>query len=305
MSDYMVRASAADDTVRAFAVTARDTVEKAKEAHNTSPIATAALGRTLSAAAMMGWMMKEPDAEMTLQLIGDGPLQGVTVTADAEGHVKGLVNVTDVVLPARGGKLDVGGGIGKGILRVIRDLHMKEPYVGVVPIQTGEIAEDLTYYFAVSEQTPSSVGLGVLMTPDNEVDCAGGFILQLMPEAEDAVISRIEENIQTLPSVTDMLKAGKTPEGILETVLAGIPLEILERHPVEFRCDCSRKRIESALSSLSKTDLTDMIEEKKPVEVRCHFCGKKYVFTPEDLSALLAGRSDAEKKTAAESEENL
>ena len=216
MSDYIVRATAADDAIRAFAITSRDMVEEGKNRHNTSPVVTAALGRMLSAGAMMGVMMKGEDDMLTLQIQGNGPMKGITVTADSKGNVKGFPNVADVMLPPnKDGKLDVGGAIDLGIMRVIKDMGLKEPYVGTVPLQTGEIAEDLTYYFATSEQVPSSVGLGVLMNKDNTVAQAGGFIIQLMPFTSDEIIEKLEENIKNLPSVTTMLSDGKTPEQIL------------------------------------------------------------------------------------------
>ena len=237
MKDYMVRATAANAQIRAFACTTRETVETARASHNTSPVVTAALGRLLSAGAMMGSMLKGDDELITLQIKGDGPIGGLTVTADMNGHVKGYANVPDVILPANAqGKLDVGGAVGAGALSVIRDMGLKDPYVGQTELQTGEIAEDLTYYFAVSEQVPSVVGLGVLMNRDNTVRQAGGFIVQLMPFAEEEMISKLEENIKNLSSVTTMLDAGKTPEGMLEVLLSGMDLEITDTLPVEFAC---------------------------------------------------------------------
>jgi len=287
MSDYMIRGEAGEGGIRFFAATTREAVEQGRTSHNTSPIATAALGRMLTASAMMGWMMKGEDNVLTLQMIGDGEMKGVTVTADVAGHVKGLVNNPSVVLPAKNGKLDVGGAISPGILRVIKDLGLGEPYVGVVPLQTGEIAEDLTYYFATSEQTPSSVGLGVLMNKENTVDVAGGFIVQLMPDAKDEVIDVLEENIKSISSVTDMLKEGLTPEGIAEKVLAGLNPQVMEKLEVSYTCDCSRERIEESLMALGKADMEELLSDEKPIEVRCHFCNKTYEFTNEDLRALM------------------
>ncbi len=287
MSDYIVRASAADAQIRAFACTAREVAETARRAHNTSPVVTAALGRLLSAGAMMGVMLKGEQDILTLQISGDGPAGGLTVTADSHGNVKGYANVPDVILPANAvGKLDVAGAIGKGSLRVIKDMGLKEPYVGQTLLQTGEIAEDLTYYFAASEQVPSSVGLGVLMERDNTVKQAGGFIVQLMPFAEEGVISRLEENLSCITSVTALLEAGNTPEQILGQLLAGLNMEITDTIPTAFVCSCSKERVEKALISIGKEELKDMIEEGKEIEVNCHFCNRNYCFSVEELKRL-------------------
>ena len=287
MSDYIVRASAADAQIRAFACTAREVAETARRAHNTSPVVTAALGRLLSAGAMMGVMLKGEQDILTLQISGDGPAGGLTVTADSHGNVKGYANVPDVILPANAvGKLDVAGAIGKGSLRVIKDMGLKEPYVGQTLLQTGEIAEDLTYYFAASEQVPSSVGLGVLMERDNTVKQAGGFIVQLMPFAEEGVIDRLEENLRKITSVTALLEAGNTPEQILGQLLAGLNMEITDTIPTAFVCSCSKARVEKALISIGKEELKDMIEEGKEIEVNCHFCNRNYCFSVEELKQL-------------------
>ena len=286
MSDYIVRATAANDAIRAFAITSRDLVEEARGRHNTSPIVTAALGRMLSAGSMMGVMLKGEDDLVTLQIQGSGPLKGITVTANHKGEVKGFPNVAVVDLPPKIGKLDVGGAIDLGIMRVIKDMGLKEPYVGTVELQTGEIAEDLTYYYAVSEQIPSSVGLGVLMNKDNTVNCAGGFIIQLMPFTAEEVIEKLEENLKTLPSVTDMLSSRKTPEQMLETVLAGLDIDFKETYPACYKCDCSRDRVVKSLASLGKEDMDDIISDGKPVEVRCQFCNEAYEFTIEELKAF-------------------
>ena len=286
MADYLVRATAADAQIRAFACTTRDTVEAARAAHNTSPVITAALGRLLSAGVMMGSMLKGNDL-LTLQVKGDGPVKGITVTADSMGHVKGYPIVPDVILPANSiGKLDVSGAVGAGTLTVIKDMGLKEPYSGQVALQTGEIAEDLTYYFAVSEQVPSCVGLGVLMEKNNTVRQAGGFIVQLMPFATEEVISRLEENIKGLPSVTTMLDQGKTPEEILGTVLDGLDLQVTDQGLAAFQCDCSKERVERALISIGKAELQSMIDDGKEVEVSCQFCGKQYSFQSEELISL-------------------
>ena len=287
MSDYLVRAAAADAQVRAFAVTARDTVETARKAHDTSPVMTAALGRLLCAGAMMGSMMKGDADILTLQIRGDGPAGGLTVTADSKGRVKGYAVHPQVILPANSqGKLDVGGAIGAGTLQVIRDLGLKEPYVGQTDLQTGEIAEDLTWYFAASEQVPSSVGLGVLMEKNNTVKQAGGFIVQLMPFAEEKVIEKLEANLSRIHSVTKLLEDGNSPEQILGILLEGMDMEILSTMPVEFSCNCSRERVAKALYSIGKKEMDEMIADGEPIEVKCHFCNKAYPFSVEDLKQI-------------------
>ncbi len=257
--DYIVRATAANSQIRAFAISSRELVEQARQYHNTSPVMTAALGRLLSGAAMMGIMMKGEDDLLTVQVKGEGPAKGITVTADSQGNVKGYPQVPDVMLPPNAkGKLDVGGAVGRGILSVIKDIGLKEPYVGQTILVSGEIAEDLTYYFAASEQIPSVVALGVLMNRDNTVRQAGGFVVQLMPFTLEEVISRLEEKLTKITSVTELLEAGKTPEEILESVLGEFGLEITDRMPVSFRCDCSRERVEKVLLSLGEKDLQEM-----------------------------------------------
>lgn len=288
MKDYIVRATAAGAQIRAFAATTRNLVEHARAAHGTSPVATAALGRLLSAGAMMGTMLKGEKDLVTLQIKGDGPIHGITVTADFFARVKGYADYPGVMLPPNAiGKLDVGGTVGNGMLTVIRDLGLKEPYVGQTILQTGEIAEDLTYYFAASEQIPSTVGLGVLMEKDNTVKQAGGFIIQLMPFAEDEVIEKLEENLKKMPSVTSILDEGKTPEELLAVVLDGIELEITDTIPTEFYCNCDKKRIEKAIISIGEKDIKEMIEEGKEIEVKCHFCNSAYHFSVEELKELL------------------
>lgn len=287
MSDYLVRAAAADAQVRAFAVTARDTVETARAAHDTSPVMTAALGRLLCAGAMMGSMMKGDADILTLQIRGDGPAGGLTVTADSKGRVKGYAVHPQVILPANSqGKLDVGGAIGAGTLQVIRDLGLKEPYVGQTDLQTGEIAEDLTWYFAASEQVPSSVGLGVLMEKNNTVKQAGGFIVQLMPFAEETVIEKLEANLSRIHSVTKLLEDGNSPEQILGILLEGMDMELLSTMPVEFSCNCSRERVAKALYSIGKKEMDEMIADGEPIEVKCHFCNRAYQFSVEDLKQI-------------------
>lgn len=287
MSDYIVRATAANAQIRAFACTTKNMVEKARQAHNTSPVVTAALGRLMSAGAMMGSMMKGEDDLLTLQIKSGGPVQGLTVTADFKGNVKGYANVPDVIIPANSkGKLDVAGAVGPGFLTVIKDMGLKEPYSGQTMLQTCEIAEDLTYYFATSEQIPSSVGLGVLMEKDNTVKCAGGFIIQLMPFTEDEVIDRLEENLKKVTSVTSLLAEGMTPEELLGVVLDGFDLEVTDTLDTQFYCNCSRQRVEKALISIGKKEIQEMIDDGEPIEMKCHFCNTNYVFTVDELKEL-------------------
>ena len=287
MKDYIVRATAGDGQIRAFAATTGNLVEEARKRHDTSPVATAALGRLLTAGAMMGGMMKNETDVLTLQIKGDGPLGGITVTADAKGDVKGYVDHPEAMMPPKNGKLDVGGAVGIGLLNVIKDMGLKEPYSGQTILQTGEIAEDLTYYFATSEQVPSSVGLGVLMNGDNTVRVAGGFIVQVMPFIEDEVLNKLEENIKKIRSVTAMLDDGHTPEQMLEQVLEGLDLEITDTMPTQFYCNCSKKRIEKAIVSIGKKEIQEMIDEGKEIEVKCHFCNTAYHYSVDELKELL------------------
>jgi len=287
MKDYIIRAIAAEDQVRVFAATTRELVEMARRHHNTSPVATAALGRLLTAGAMMGAMMKNDKDVLTLQVKGDGPIGGLTVTADSHANVKGYVENPDVIIPAKNGKLDVGGALGIGILNVIKDMGLKEPYVGQTILVSGEIAEDLTYYFANSEQIPSSVGLGVLMEKDNTVKCAGGFIIQVMPFAKEETISKLEENLKNVTSVTGMLDKGYTPEQILEELLGNVGFEITDKIPAQFYCNCSKERVEQAVASIGRKDLVELIDEGKDIEVKCHFCNTAYNYTVEDLKNIL------------------
>lgn len=287
MEDYIVRATAADAQIRAFAAVTTNLVEEARTHHETSPVATAALGRLLTGGVMMGSMMKNASDILTLQIKCSGPIGGLTVTSDAQGHVKGYVNHPEVMLPPKNGKLDVGGALGSGFLNVIKDMGLKEPYSGQTELKTGEIAEDLTYYFAASEQVPSSVGLGVLMNLDNTVRCAGGFIVQVMPFVDEMVLRRLEENIGELQSVTTMLDGGHTPEEMLSHVLEGMDVEITDTLPALFECNCSKERVEKALISIGKNDIQEMIEDGETIEVKCHFCNTAYKFTVEELKEIL------------------
>ena len=287
--DKIIRATAADAQIRAFAAITRDTVEEARVRHNLSPVASAAVGRLLTAGAIMGAMLKGDDDILTLSLIGDGPIGKVVVTADSHGVVKGYADHPDVMLPPNSiGKLDVGGAVGRGYLQVIKDMGLKEPYAGQVELQTGEIAEDLTYYFVTSEQVPSSVGLGVLMNKeDGTVKQAGGFIIQLMPFASDEVLEKLEKNLLNLSSVTKMLDDGNSPEQMLELILEGFDIEFNGEQPVEFKCNCSKERVEKALISVGKDEIKSMIADGQSISVNCHFCNTNYEFTIDELKKLI------------------
>ncbi len=288
MKDYIVRAMAADGKIRAFAATTRELTEYARSIHNTSPVATAALGRLLTAGSMMGVMMKGDKDLLTLQIRGDGPIEGIIVTADNKANVKGYVFNSNVIIHANDkGKLDVRQAIGAGILNVIRDVGLKEPYVGQTVLVSGEIAEDITYYYATSEQTPSSVGLGVLMNKDNTVKQSGGFIIQLMPNITDEVIDKLEKRIGEISSVTEMLEKGMSPEDILEYILGDMDLEITDKIPTQFYCNCTKERVEKAIISIGRKDIQEMIDEDKPIEVNCHFCNTAYNFSVDELRKMV------------------
>ncbi len=288
MEDYILRATAADGRIRAFAATSRNTVQKAREIHNTSPVVSAALGRLLTAAAIMGAMLKSPKDLITIQITGDGPISGIIATSDSSSNVKGYAVNPDIEMPLRAdGKLNVGGAIGSGNLRIIKDIGLKEPYSGSIGLVSGEIAEDLTYYFAKSEQVPSSVGLGVLVDTDTSIKQAGGFIIQLMPDVDDETVDRLEKKLLTIPYITDMLNSGFTPEMMLNEILGDFGVEILDKLPMDYRCSCSKERVGQALISLGKKELSKIIEEDKKAEVTCHFCNKVYNFTEDELKQLL------------------
>lgn len=288
MKDYVVRATAANGEVRAFACTGKNLVEEARRYHDSTPVVTAALGRLLVAGAMMGVMMKGEEDKLTLQVKGDGPIGGLVVTTDSKSNVKGYAFYNDVDLPLKSaGKLDVGSAVGKGELTVIRDMGLKEPYVGRTNLLTGEIAEDLTYYFASSEQTPSVVALGVLVDKDRTVKQAGGFIIQLMPDAKEETIAAIEKKIPMVTSVTEMLEEEITPEEMLTFILEELSPKINDKTEAKFLCDCSKERVEAALVSIGEKELNELYEEGKPVELCCQFCEKKYEFSREDLGRIL------------------
>lgn len=287
-TDYIVRATAANSQIRAFAIQSRNLVEEARKTHNTSPVATAALGRLLSGAAMMGAMMKGEKDLLTIQMKGDGPINGITVTADSHANVKGYVGNPNVIIPPNyAGKLDVGAAIGYGMMSVSKDLGLKEPYHTQIPLTTSEVAEDLTYYFAQSEQVPSAVALGVLMSKDNTVKQAGGFIIQLMPFADERIISRLEKKIEALHSVTSLLEEGYTPEMLLDKVLGEFGIELSDTVPTQFICNCSKEKVTKALLSIGKKDIQEMIADGKPVEVNCHFCNRNYEFSLTELQELI------------------
>ena len=285
--DEIVRAVTKDGLVKISVVSGRDFVEKARELHDLSPVATAALGRTLCAASILGDLLKEDGASVTLRLNGGGPLGSVVAVADSAGNVRGYVDNPLVDLPLNAkGKLDVGGAIGtNGTLTVSRDLGLKEPYIGSTALVSGEVAEDLTYYLAESDQIGAACGLGVLVDTDRSVLCAGGFIVQLLPGAPDAVIDAIEENIRAMGQVTDVLRAG-TADELLARVLKGAETDVLSHTAVEYRCTCSRERVAAAVASISKADLDEMAAAGEDAEVRCHFCDKVYTFTPAEIKAM-------------------
>lgn len=287
-SDYIVRATAANHQIRAFAISSTNTIEEARQRHNTSPIATVALGRLMSAGAMMGTMMKGDDDIITIQIKGDGPIGGLTVTADAKANVKGYVNNPEVMLPLNSaGQLDVEKALGIGVLSVIKDIGLREPYVGDTILVTSDVTQDITYYFATSEQVPTSVGLSVIMSKDNTVKSAGGFIIQLLPDASEEIISALEKKIKEVKNVTTMLEHGYTPEQMLEELLGEFGLDILDKIPTQFYCNCSKERMSRALISIGRKELSSLIEEGRTIEVNCHFCGSHYNFDVEELKDLL------------------
>lgn len=288
MKDYIIRATAANGAIRVFVATTKNTVEIARQRHNLSPVASAALGRMMTAASIMGSMLKGENDLVTLQIRSLGPLKGIVVTADNKVNVKGYVFNPFVEVPNKyPGKLDVGAAVGEGYMSVIKDIGLKEPYSGRIKLVSGEIAEDLTYYFAKSEQTPSSVGLGVLVDTDLTIKAAGGFIIQLMPDAPDEVIDNLEKKLASIPYVTDMLDMGYTPEDILKVIIGDFEFEILENIPVKFYCNCDRSRVEKALISIGKDEIEKIIKEDKKALLHCHFCNKEYNFNEEELKTLL------------------
>ncbi|MGL4606605.1 MAG: Hsp33 family molecular chaperone HslO [Eubacteriaceae bacterium] len=286
MSDYLIKALAGNGQIRIFATTTKSMVETARTAHNTSPVVTKALGRLLTAGALMGSMMKNNDEILTLKITGSGPISGLLVTVDSKGNVKGYPYVHDL-----GDTIDapvtVASAVGEGNLTIIKDFGLKEPYVGYSPLVSGEIAEDLTYYYAQSEQTPSSVSLGVLLEPDGTVKQAGGFIIQLLPNTEEHIIAALESALIEMPSMTKLLAEGKTIEEILKLIFVNLDLVITKSEIPRFFCNCTRDKVTKALIAIGIEDLKEMINAEEIIEMNCDFCNTKYPFTPKELSKIL------------------
>ena len=288
MNDMIIRGMAAENQVRFFAAYTKEVVETARTIHNTTPVATAALGRLLTAGSIMGSMCKNDTDILTLQIQCSGPIKGLTVTANAKAEVKGYVNNPNVDLPLSAkGKLDVGKALDLGVLSVIKDIGMKEPYVGQTNLVTGEIAEDLTYYFATSEQIPTSVALGVLVDRDLSVRHAGGFIIQLMPFATEELIADLENRLKDFSSITSLMDQGMTPEDMMHKLFDGYDIELTDSIVQRYQCNCSKERTYKAIASIGRKDIEEMIADNEPIEVGCHFCNKKYIFTVEDLQNML------------------
>lgn len=293
----LIRCITSDGAVMATCVDSTDIVAAAEQYHKTSAVVTAALGRLLTATSMMGNMLKGRDDSITLKINGEGPIGTVVAAGDSDGNVRGYVTNPIVELPLNAkGKLDVGGAVGAGTLYVIKDLGMKDPYVGQIPLVTGEIAEDITSYYAVSEQIPTVCALGVLVNPDLTVNTAGGFIIQLLPGYTESDIEKLEESVKDLESVTKMLSDGKTPEEILRLALKKFDVEVLYEQNVDYKCKCSRERTEAALMCIGDDDLNEMAEDVKPTEVSCHFCNKRYVFTQDDIKKIISKKSEKMQK---------
>lgn len=287
--DYILRATAGNGSIRMFVADTKNTVQKAFETHKTSPVMSAALGRSLTAASIMGIMLKNEGDLITINIKGNGPGKGLTVTSDNNANVKGYCyeNIVQIPLNSKG-KLDVRAALGEGTLTIIKDMGLKEPYIGQVPLISGEIAEDLTYYFAKSEQTPSAVSLGVLVDRDYSIKQSGGFILQLMPEADEEIISSIEEKLRHIKPVTQMLEEGMSQEDILNEVVGEYNINILDKKEVNYSCNCSKEKVEKALISIGKLELEKIINEDKKATLHCHFCNKDYNFNEKDLTQLLS-----------------
>ena len=292
----LIRCITSCGAVMATCVDTTDIVGKAEQYHKTSAVVTAALGRTLTAVSMIGNMLKGKDNTVTLKITGDGPIGSIVAASDYEGNVRGYVTNPIVELPLNNvGKLDVGGAVGKGILYVMKDLGLKEPYIGQIPLTTGEIAEDITAYYAVSEQTPTVCALGVMVNPDLNVKCAGGFIIQMLPNATDAEITKLEKSLEGLESVTTMLSKNMSPEDILRKALKEFEVEVLYEQEIEYKCKCSKERTKNVLSCVGDDDLKEMIEQEKETNVVCHFCNKEYIFTPAEIRQILDEKKN--KKT--------
>lgn len=288
MKDYIIRATAGEGSVRVFVATTKEMVNRAFEIHKTSPVVTAAMGRLLTGASMMGCMLKNDTDMVTISIKGDGPIGGMVVTTDNKSRIKGYVNNPSVDVPLKeNGKLDVSGAVGFGTMTITKDLGLKEAVSGQIPIVSGEIAEDFTYYFAKSEQTPSSVALGVLIDRDYTVKQAGGFIIQMMPDAKEEMISYLEERLSTLLPMTSMLEEGNTPEDILKILFGENEVKIYDKLPLEYYCNCSREKTQKALISVGLTELRNILEEDKGANLHCHFCNGDYYFDENDIKGLI------------------
>lgn len=286
--DHILRASAGNGAMRIFVADTRQTAQTSFDLHKTSPVMSAAMGRALTAAAIMGSMLKADDDLVSIQIKSDGPGAGLTVTSDSKSCVKGYPYNAMVDIPLKpNGKLDVQGALGYGTLTVIKDMGLKEPYVGQIPLVSGEIAEDLTYYFAKSEQTPSAVALGVLVDRDYSIKQSGGFIIQMMPDADDEIVAKLEEKLANIDSITTMLDKGMSTEDILNAIAGEFEPQILDTVPVSYHCNCTRERVEKALISLGKTELAKIIEEDGKASLHCHFCNKDYEFNKDELTKIL------------------
>ena len=290
MSDYIIKAITEDGQARAFVATTKDMVNEAARRHEMSPVAIVASGRLFTAGAMMGTMMKNDKDLLTVRIKGNGPIGQLTVTADPKGNIKGFVGNPQVMLPLKDGRIDVAGALGIGVLSVTKDLGLKEPYIGDTILVTSEIGDDLTYYFATSEQTPSAVGLGVMVDTDSEVKHAGGFIIQMMPDVAEETIEAIEAKLKDAEPVTTMMEKGMSPEDILEYYLGGLDLHINEKLPVEFYCDCSKEKVARALATISTDDLNEIINDGEEIEVKCYFCNSAYKFQVDELKEMIAQR---------------
>ena len=297
MNDYIIKAITEDGQSRAYVAVTTNMVNEAARRHEMSPVAITAAGRLFTAGAMMGTMMKNDKDLLTVRIKGNGPIGQMMCSANPKGEVKGFVGNPQVMLPLKDGRIDVAGALGIGVLSVTKDLGLKEPYIGDTILVTSEIGDDLTYYFATSEQIPSAVGLGVLMDKDNTAKCAGGFIVQMMPEATDETVGMIEANVGLITSVSELLEKGETPEMILGRIFNGKEFKILEKIDCVYKCDCSRTKVINALLSLGADEIQSLIDEDKPVETRCQFCGEKYEFSLDDLAKMRDGLRAKESKT--------
>jgi len=287
--DYCIRATAANGAIRIFVATSRHMVERARQIHLTTPVASAALGRLLTGTSIMGLMLGNDDHSLTANIRGDGPIGSLLAVADGRGYVRGYAANPDIDLPLNeDGKLNVSGAIGQGNITVMKDMGLKEPYIGNIELLNGEVAADIAYYYAQSEQTPSVVSLGVLVDLDHSIRQAGGYFIQLLPNASDSIIDKLETKVMKTPPITTMLENGLTPEAILDNLVGEFGYEIMDSHPIEFRCNCSMQRAEGALIAIGKKELNDIIEEDKKAQINCHFCNTSYDFDEEQLIKMAA-----------------